>query len=175
MGYLDVSELDRMWDFSDPAASEVRFQTALTTQSPPAQDEVRTQLARALGLQGKFDDGHAVLNAISSTDAVVNQRIALERGRLFNSAGDSATASEQFKIALNIGADEYLSVDSLHMLAIVQPDKVNWYTQAMEMVSDSNDPRVARWEGSLLNNQAWNLADCGQEEAALDAFQRAET
>lgn len=174
MVQLDGNLLDSLWDFSDPVGSETRFRETLLSQQSPADDELRTQIARALGLQGKFEDGHEVLDAIASTDAIVRQRIALERGRLFNSASDPVSAQGHFLEAHRIAADSFLTVDALHMLAIVEPENADWYAQAMTIVGESNDSRVKRWEGSLRNNYAWSLADAGREEDALAAFQEAE-
>ena len=176
MVHLDGNTLDSLWDFSDPTTSEIRFREALCSlsSSSPAADELRTQIARALGLQGQFAEGHTVLDGISSTDAVVRQRIALERGRLFNSAGDPTAARGYFLEARQLAADPFLTVDALHMLAIVEPELDTWYTEGIAIVAESSDPRVQRWEGSLRNNQAWNLADAGREEDALAAFRDAE-
>ena len=58
--------LDDLWDYDDPAASEALFRTAIEAAvaggDPTAADEARTQLSRALGLQGKFEAGHAILD-----------------------------------------------------------------------------------------------------------------
>ncbi|NHB83622.1 hypothetical protein G7085_00010 [Tessaracoccus sp. HDW20] len=45
-----------------------------------ARDELSTQVARALGLQGRYEEADAELDAIMSSAPVVLQRIELERG-----------------------------------------------------------------------------------------------
>lgn len=174
MSHLDGAELDQWWDFGDPAGSEAVFREKLAHLTSPAREELQTQIARSLGLQQRFEEGHALLNTVESTDAVVLQRTELERGRLWNSAGNSDTARDHFLTAVANGADEFLTVDALHMLAIVEPSNREWYEQAMRIVEESGDARVRRWEGSLRNNHAWNLADAGDEVAALVAFREAE-
>ena len=54
---LDVAE---MWDFDDPKKSESRFRTALRGADRRDQQLLMTQLARAVGLQGRYDDGLAI-------------------------------------------------------------------------------------------------------------------
>lgn len=174
MSPLNGTDLDQWWDFSDAAGSEKRFREHLDSLVSPAREELLTQIARALGLQQRFSEGHALLDTITSDDPIVRQRYELERGRLWNSAGDPDTARIHFLIARELAEDEFLTVDALHMLAIVEPINPEWFDHAMAIVHRSDDPRVQRWEGSLLNNHAWNLADSGEEEAALATFRDAE-
>ncbi|MRG58727.1 hypothetical protein GE115_02395 [Agromyces sp. CFH 90414] len=60
--------IDRLWDFSDPAASEERFRAAADddTFSNHIRQAMATQLARAVGIQRRFDEGLAVLDAVSA-------------------------------------------------------------------------------------------------------------
>ena len=175
MAHLDGTGLDRLWDFADPAGSERRLRDAAGQAEGVAADELRTQVARALGLQGSFAEALTLLDGISTNDAVVQQRIALERGRVFNSSDDVAQAISQFQEAYRLDADAWLTLDAIHMLAIV--DKAayqTWYERGLAIAQHSNDARVRRWEGSLRNNHAWNLADEGNFEAALQEFREAE-
>ena len=172
---LDGAELDGLWTFDDVPASERRLRAAVDAHDGPCADELRTQVARALGLQQRFDDAHAILDALPTVDPVVAQRVSLERGRLFNTFGDKARAREEFAVAHALAADEFLTVDALHMLAIADRDSSErWTVEGLAAARASADPRVQRWEGSLLNNQAWNLADAGRESDALDVFREAE-
>jgi tetratricopeptide (TPR) repeat protein len=142
---VDVSEL---WDFEDPAGSQQRFGEAALG---PVRPVMLTQVARALGLQGRFAEGHAVLDGVADevagaevrggevrgaevrgaevrggevAGAEVAVRVALERGRLLRSAGRVEEAEPCFQQAARL-ADEAdlpgLQVDALHMLALV-PD-----------------------------------------------------
>ena len=63
---IDQTALDALWNFADPKLSAQRFREAVadTEYSEEARAELATQLARALGLAGDYDDGDAVLNAL---------------------------------------------------------------------------------------------------------------
>ena len=58
--------IDRLWDFSDPAASEERFREAADDDEHPAHVRavMTTQLARALGIQGRFAEAIDVLDGV---------------------------------------------------------------------------------------------------------------
>ena len=61
--------LDRQWDYGKPAVSEQRFRAEVAKWPPDSAqaDEAWTQVARALGLQRKFDAAHAVLTRDART------------------------------------------------------------------------------------------------------------
>lgn len=175
MTHLDSTYLDTLWgDFeAEPAAQ--RFREAINAAEGTVADELTTQLARATGLMERFVQAHALLDTIQTDDPVVQQRILLERGRLHNTAGDAFTARPFFQQAVEIDADPYLTVDALHMLAIVNPSNARyWYNWGLRMAQESDDPRVQRWEGSLRNNWAWTLVDNYLPEEALAEFFAAE-
>src|SRR5215475_3833114 len=123
-GVITQKLLDELWDFSDPAESEQRFATeeALASHTDSERAELVTQRARALGLQQRFEEGHALLDSLGdSADAAVSTRIALERGRLLNSAGRPADSVPEFEAAAGTaesGGLLFLQIDALHMLAI---------------------------------------------------------
>ena len=87
-----TSVLRELWDFEDPAGSEQRFRRLAEDSDEPVAAYASTQVARALGLQGRYDEGHAVLDALSPGDAEARVRLALERGRLLRSAGEDAAS-----------------------------------------------------------------------------------
>jgi hypothetical protein len=62
---LPLEQLDDLWDFDDPAASEERFRSLLPRARAEARGavlgELLSQLARAQGLQRRFDDAEATL------------------------------------------------------------------------------------------------------------------
>lgn len=166
-------DLDALWDFTDPAGSEDRF------RATPG-DEARTQTARALGLQGRFDEALEVLNSIDLNDADerVRARHALEMGRVLNSAGNPGEARPWFDRAeshARAAGDDGLEVDAMHMLAIVaQPDDaVTLNRHALEKASASQQPKARRWRGSLLNNLGWALHDQANFTEALSVFEEA--
>ena len=65
---MTTTALDDLWDFDDPAASETRFRAAIeaavTDGDLAAADESRTQLARSIGLQDRFAEGHRILDQV---------------------------------------------------------------------------------------------------------------
>jgi tetratricopeptide (TPR) repeat protein len=161
---ISQEELDALWDFNDPEASEARFRTAATSSSESA--VLLTQAARALGLQGRMDEAHALLDSLPD-DRV---RVPLERGRLYNSAGETELAIPLFTEAAD-NASGFLKVDALHMLAIADSaNAAQWTAQALRIVEISDDARIKRWATSLLNNYGWALHDAGDLAGALSRF-----
>lgn len=177
--------LDSHWGFADPAGSESRFRAVLAAGSaltPDARAEVQTQIARAQGLQRRFPEGQATLDDIERSSEPrsdrVNVRIALERGRLLHSAGDSASSIPYFSRAWDLArtADEdALAVDAPHMLAIAIPGDgaLTWHELAFAQARSSPNPKAYTWIGSLANNLGWTLHDLGRPEEALRVFQDA--
>ena len=179
--------LDDLWDFADATASATRFQArldALDRQSDPAAAaETLTQLARAQGLQHDFAAAHATLDAVSPATReafpLVQVRYLLERGRVFNSAGEPVRAVPLFREAWATAATpdlDYFAVDAAHMLAIALPpaeQPAAWAEKAIARAKASHDPRARRWLGPLNNNLGWTRHDGGDFEAALGCFEAA--
>jgi tetratricopeptide (TPR) repeat protein len=177
---LDADRLGELWDFGDPAASERRFRGELVTAADrTAAAELRTQLARSLGLQGRFEEADRVLDQIdpAAHPPVVGVRCHLERGRLRNSSGDPAAAVPLFRAAWEQArsADaDFLAADAAHMLAIADQERAEeWTGRGLEIVANSADPRCARWAGSLHNNLGWHRHDTGDYPRALAEFEAA--
>lgn len=175
--------------------------------------QILTQLARTQGLMGKFDEAHKTLDEAEKTAkymkgipvdsspfkqelAALNARIELERGRIVNSSGNSASSIPNFKNALYYATEHisteasvdkstreyisillYLAVDSLHMLDIVQgteEDREESARRGLEIAErEAGDPLVRRWVGPLLNNSAWDAMESSNYEKAVLVFQRA--
>lgn len=174
---LEPSDLHAMWDFGDPSASAARFAAMLDRIDPGSiqANELTTQQARAYGLMGSFAEGHRLLDGLAGSDLhpVVIARIALERGRLLNSAGDPGAAVPWFVTAVEASRDD-LAVDALHMLAIADGDREpHWYAQGVAAASASSVPAVRRWLGPLHNNHGWALHESGRPDEALTTFQAA--
>lgn len=175
---MTSEQIDALWDFNNPAASQVKFEDALLA-SPDSADEIRTQICRSLGLQRKFEEGWAELAKISSERSpIVDVRIQLESGRLKNSSGDKAAARPYFEKALKLaeeGRFDFYAVDAAHMLGIVTTgeESLEWNEKAIQMANASQDQRTQNWNGSLLNNLAWTYHDMGEFEKALIKFQAA--
>jgi tetratricopeptide (TPR) repeat protein len=177
--------LDDLWDYDDPAASEARFRTAVEAAEAAgdatAGAEARTQLARALGLQGQFEAGDAVLDGVDAdhpADDRIRVRARLERGRLRRSSGDVAASIAPFEgaweLARTVGEDG-LAVDAAHMLAIVDapPGEATWHARALELADTSSDPVARKWRASLWNNIGWARFEAGDLDGALTAFETA--
>jgi tetratricopeptide (TPR) repeat protein len=178
---LSADALDRLWDFDDPAGSERRLRVAASEAgSAVTAAELTTQVARALGLQGRFDEADALLDSTPGTTLThpaVSVRVDLERGRLRNSAGDTGPAAVLFRRALDTARAaglEFLSADAAHMLAIAEPDRAEqWTAQGLAIAEASADPRCRRWAGSLHNNLGWTRQDAGDPAGALREFEAA--
>ncbi len=163
-------DIDVLWNFDDPQGSEIRFRALA--------EEAQTQIARTLGLQRKFGDGHAVLDGVNASNDRVRVRFLLERGRLFNSAGDKNQARplfiEAYNLAKSVGEDA-LEVDSAHMLAIVAngDEAREWNERALERAVESEDPKAGKWHATLLNNLGWSYHAAGDFPKALGLFEEA--
>ena len=170
------SLLDDLWDFSDPAGSEQRLRTAAEEETDAAtRGELNTQVARSLGLQERYDEADAVLDGIRSPSQAGAVRIALERGRLRNSAGDPAAALPLFRAAAEGAAGEdlvFLRVDALHMLAIADREHAGeWTARALAVLDGTTDARTQRWRVSLHNNAGWTHVDAERYDEAIAEFE----
>jgi tetratricopeptide (TPR) repeat protein len=176
---LHAAELRALWDFADPAGSEAVLRAAAdgASTAPVRQAELLTQVARALGLQERFDEAHLLLDALAPLTPVVATRVLLERGRLFRSAGDLPAAVSTFEAAMAAAGRaglEGLQVDALHMLAVADQDRsAVWTKRGLDLVASSQDPEVERWSVALHNNHAWSLMELGRPADALAHFEAA--
>jgi len=173
-----------IWNIEQPVPAEKQFRDAMTAYAPdsPEYAEITTQLARALGLQQKFKEAHALLDALeprlSNLPPVVAVRVHLERGRLFNSNHEQAKAKPLFEQAWNearAAHRDYLAVDAAHMMAFVVPpeEQLDWNKKALDYAEASTMPRAKRWLASLYNNVGMAYQDMGKYDDALAAFNRA--
>jgi tetratricopeptide (TPR) repeat protein len=172
---VDLSEL---WDFGQPAVSEERFRAALATAAGEDALVLRTQLARALGLQQRFDEAAAELDRVSADTPLVRTYLGLERGRLLNSAGGPAAARPHFLAALaeaETAGIDHLAADAAHMMAIIEPGdgQIDWARRGLAIAEGSADPRARRWVGSITHNLGWTMHDLGRFEEAQGYFERA--
>jgi tetratricopeptide (TPR) repeat protein len=166
------------WDFDDPAGSEERFRAAAATAEGADRLVLLTQVARALGLQERYDEGHAVLDQLSVDDAEVATRVSIERGRLLRSSGDPDAARPHFEAAAAAAREaglEALHVDALHMIALVAPaeDQQRLTEEALAVARASTAQAARDWDASLLNNLGMAHTDAGDWPAALAAFEEA--
>ncbi|WP_374454875.1 tetratricopeptide repeat protein [Nocardioides sp.] len=173
-----ATNLRDLWDFDDPAGSERRFRTLADEAGGDEASRALTQVARALGLQERYADGHAVLDGLSPTDPEARVRIDLERGRLLRSSGDGAAALPHFEAAAadaRAAGLEELEVDALHMVALVvdPTDRLAAHEAALDRARSATDPVARDWDASILNNIGMAHADAGDHAAALVAFEDA--
>ena len=177
------NEIDALWDYGEPAASEARFREWLpAAQADPTFHAcLLTQIARAQGLQRDFEQAHATLDAAQAllVEAETEARIRylLERGRAHNSAGEPEKARPLFLLAWNtatVTGAEFYAVDAAHMLGIAAPpqEQILWSERAMAQAEAASDPRARGWLGALYNNLGWTYHDLEQFRHALNLFQR---
>ncbi|MEA2168408.1 MAG: hypothetical protein QOF76_1708 [Solirubrobacteraceae bacterium] len=160
---MGPSFVDDLWDFDDPTGSEQRFRSAAAV--------ALTQAARALGLLERYDEGHAVLDAIESDDAEVGVRVLLERGRLLRSAGaPTAEPFEHAAAAAGAAGLQELRVDALHMLAMLPEAPAEQIAANQAALAEAGG---TKWEASLLNNLGCAQVDAEDLPAALATFERA--
>ena len=177
---LEQKSLDQLWNFDDPAGSETRFRAAAADGSYDADEraELTTQLGRAIGLQGRYEEADALLDSIDADEPTVAVRVLLERGRVLNSSGHPEMAVPLFEQAAELAdhlGEEFLAVDALHMLAIADSSHAEtWTRSALEYASTVHDERTKRWIVALHNNLGWTLHDAGRCTEAMVEFQLAE-
>ncbi len=173
-------QLDQLWDFTDPSASEQRFRDAAREHgaTPETRAELETQVARALGLQSRFDEADRLLARIIFDSPPVSTRVLLERGRIRNSSGHAKDAVPYFtsaQVTANRAGLTFLELDALHMLAIADADNAaHWTDQALAVLDSTDDERTQRWAVSLHNNLGWYLHDAGRHDDALTQFSLAQ-
>lgn len=173
------------WDFQHPDSSEARFRRLLPLAAQAGDDDYRaqllTQIARAQGLQQRYEAAHATLDGVvallNPERSQARARYLLERGRVFNSSGRGASArpffAQAWSVARAAGLDG-LAVDAAHMIAIVEaPDSaLAWNERAMALAESSSDPGARGWLGSLYNNLGWTHHDLGDYPRALELFEK---
>lgn len=176
---MDIRDI---WDFNDPAATEMRFRDVLaSTVGTEDQLMIQTQIARTLGLQRKFPEALAVLDEVDAAIAAgafsadLRAYALMERGRVLRSSGDKDGARPLFNSARETAASPDVVIDAIHMQAIeAEPDEaLRLNMEAIGTARSATDPRARKWLGTLLNNAAWAYHDKGLHELALDLFQEA--
>jgi tetratricopeptide (TPR) repeat protein len=177
-------DVDALWNYADPAASEARFRATLAAGAQGDDALVlRTQIARTFSLRSRFDAAHAELDAIEPLLAAAGLeprvRAWLERGRTLRSSGQPADAKPLFVRAF-VSADaaqlERLAADALHMVALVEPvldERIAWSRRTVEYAQRAKDPRAQGWQAAALNNIGSDLREAGRLAEALAAFEQA--
>ncbi|NUU31426.1 hypothetical protein [Arthrobacter sp. C9C5] len=177
---LNQQTLDQFWNFDDPGLSEARFRAAIVDAAYDDDEraEFATQLGRAIGLQGRYEEADALLDSIDGDEPTVAVRVLLERGRVLNSSGHAEMAVPLFEQAAELAdhlGEDFLAVDALHMLAIADNAHAEtWTRSALEYASTVHDVRTRRWMVALHNNLGWTLHEAGRCTEAMVEFQLAE-
>lgn len=176
-------DVDALWNYGDPAASEARLREALGAAQGDDALVLRTQIARTLGLRQRYDDAHRELDAIEPALAAagVEPRVRawLERGRTWRSSGQPDKAKPLFNRAY-ITADaaglERLAADALHMRALVETsldERIEWNRRTIDYARRAKDPRAQGWQAAALNNIGNDLREAGRLDESLAAFREA--
>lgn len=181
-----MENFDKLWNYNNPAETEVKFNDILSTFGGEASAGYRlqllTQIARTLSLQRRFDEAHQKLDEVGAQlgeqQQVEHIRYYLERGRTFNSSGDKRNAEVCFTKALEAAQtlkEDFYAIDAIHMLAIVAApvEAARLNEEAIILAESSKEERAKNWLGSLYNNLAWSYFDRGEYEKALSVFLRA--
>jgi tetratricopeptide (TPR) repeat protein len=176
-------DIDALWEYADPAASETRFRAALERAQGDDKLELLTQIARTFSLRRDFARAHALLDEVEPQLAAAGPRprvrYLLERGRSFNSAGERDKARALSLQAWERGRAEKLeglAVDAAHMVAITHGgslDAVEWNRRGLAVARVSRDAKARALIPAMLNNAAWDLHDLGRYAEALPLFEEA--
>ena len=178
-------DFDSLWDYSKPDKTEKKFCEVLAelSQDNPTALELLTQIARAQGLQRKFEEAHKTLDVVEKNlnhDASrARVRYLLERGRAFNSSGNADQARPLFEQAVEMAtqlSEDFYAVDAIHMLAIISspPQSLTLNLRAIKLAESSGQEKARNWLGSLYNNTGWSYHGLGDYGSALEIFQKAE-
>ena len=180
-----LPDIRDLWNYNQPQQSREKFKKLIQTYSH--HDEyvliLKTQVARTLGLELKFQEAHKLLAQVQES-LKPNQKRAtawyfIEKGRVYNSHHKKSDAIQNFLQAFKFSQEiqhEHLIVDSAHMLAIASvnfEDQKKWTKIAIEEAGQATDLRVRDWKGSLLNNWGWSLFEQKEYKAALKVFKEA--
>jgi tetratricopeptide (TPR) repeat protein len=174
------------WNFDDPAASEATFRQLLeTTTDEVDRIIVQTQIARALGLQGNFEEGMNLIDSVADVDHITLAWRAIEMGRLHRSKGEAEPAGANFILAISQTEPEEgveqdpvvqaLHIDALHMYALMLPpaEQIDFTREAIDKAAMASDPLVRNWLPSLENNLGMAYTELGDWQSGLTQFRGA--
>ena len=177
-------DIDSFWEYGDPALSEARFRAALAGAQGDERLELQTQIARTLGLRGRFVEAEALLAEVGrelvGAGPRPHIRYLLERGRVYNSSGNKDTARPLFIRAWELAqaaGQVGLAVDAAHMVAITYtglPEAITWNLRGLELARPSQDAKARALIPAMLNNTAWDLHEMGEYKQALALFAEAQ-
>jgi len=184
---ITLENFDDAWGLGYPAAVEKKLRELLP-QAEALQDksvylQILSQIALAQAVQKKFDEAHKTLDEaqalLTPEYDLAKARILLERGRVFQQAGDLVKARDYFEQSYALSTKnkfDFHAINVAHMIAIAAEkteDKIKWNQLAIDMTISTQDAKAHAWLGSLYNNLGQNYLSEGQFEKALTAFQKA--
>jgi tetratricopeptide (TPR) repeat protein len=187
----ELPDFDLLWDFQNPAETRAKFEELL----PHAEEAgnatylltLRSQIARTWGLQGKFDEAHAILDGIEERlehadqperPRLVRVRYLLERGRALNSSKRKEEALPLFEQAWDCARaieTHGLATDAAHMCALASPTPekaMEWNLEAVRYAERTGDEKALRWLGALYNNIGWEFHEQKRFDEALDMHRK---
>ena len=180
-----LPNINDLWNFNDPAATEQRFRELLPIAEESGERsyylQLLTQIARTHSLRAQYEEAHETLNQVEphvASAPLVEVRYLLERGRTFNSAKQRETALPLFIRAWECAQAanlDGLAVDAAHMVAIAEADseqKLAWNLKALDYAEQSSRAAAKKWLGSLYNNIGWTYHDMGDYNQALALFEK---
>jgi tetratricopeptide (TPR) repeat protein len=184
---MKLENFDEIWgQIGNPVLVEKKFIELL----PQAQSlenksiylQMLSQLALAQALMKKFDLAHATLDdaqaQLTSDCNLARVRIFLERGRVFQQAGDVVQALTYFEKSYELSEQHKFDIQTInaaHMIAIIADttaNKILWNQRAIDLATTTDDLEGRRWLGSVWNNIGANYLEDKQYEKALHAFEK---
>ncbi len=182
-------KISDMWDFSDPEACEKKFLEKMKEHSKSAFDvwELQTQVARALGLQGKFIQAFHVLDSIQAgfeyaptckSKDLVGIRYNLERGRILLLDKRISESIRYFrfalKLALKIEADD-LSVDAIKMLLSVTcvNERIELGLKGINIASEKGNENLHYSIGEMATGVGQAYLEKQDYQKAIEQFMHA--
>ena len=181
-----MPDLNALWDFDDPAASGARFRAAIDAAEADGDaataDEARTQLARTLGLQARFEDGDQILDlrrrrppGRGSRPGPVAPRARppapVERRHDVRGGARSRRPGRWLGGWARTGWPSMPRTCSRSWTR--RRACTTWNERALELANTSPDPDARRWRGSLWNNIGWERFEAKDLDGALAAFETA--
>lgn len=143
---------------------------------------LQTQVARTLGLQGRFDRANREFDAVEAQLASAGRtaplHYLLERGRALRSAGQPQRGRALFMHALQPGqaaGTVELALDAIHMLALVDSGNAaaRMKPPGRCPARTTSAPKPRRWAASMPNNLGAALRHSGRPDEALPVFEQA--
>ena len=179
-----MEEFDKLWNYSDPAGTEIKFREVLAASSEKDTSyllQLQTQLARTYSLRAMFAEANYLLDTVekhlSPPPGLEHVRYHLERGRTYNVSDRKAEAKAHFELAQSIAEElkeDYYAIDAIHMLAIVATPAaaIRINEEGLIKAENSSDNRAKNWLGPFYNNLGWGYFENGEYEKALSVFLR---